>query len=81
MRDPAAISQASDPSRWQLDPVAAFIRSCSETAAEHVDLSDFELEQWFARHRLEIINLVSLDVVPFAPWLHAIGPPANDNDG
>ena len=50
------------------------------TAAEHVDLSDFELEQWFARHRLEIINLASLDVVR-SPLAHAIGPPANDNDG
>lgn len=63
----------------QLDFASVALHSYRKARFEYLDRSDCELEQWFALHRSELVNLPSLDVVRIAAWLPVIGPPANDN--
>lgn len=63
----------------QLEFASATLYLYKEAHTAYIDRSDCELEQWFARHRSELVNLTSLDVVRIAVWLTVIGLPANDN--
>lgn len=76
---PAALTNTLDGSGQQTIIAPSVLQSDTQSCAAYFALSDRELEQWFRRHRSELVNLAHFDLAPIAGWLQAIGPPTNDN--